>query len=395
MQASVRQQIHALTEARQSPCRARQGRQEGKRELRELARSLKRLGYIDRNVDVDALGFRELCDVVSAVEPRSLVGKVLLGLVGAFAILAGTSHLRHPYGPATKLPVSGIVPQQSMPALQTTQGTLDGVPLAKLTLPRITRFLQTLPHGVVEGECKRCVDQYGEMARSADAHVRRVAAMNPGHTAAKDPLGIAPGTHIFYTGAFKVRPLTHHGIYLGDGLIVDVGSIPEACRGPGRTSVAKVMSSAPFKAQGIGLTNFAEFAGRGAHVYQMRYTRALPAADVLARAVAAIGPNKYSLLHDNCEHLATELATGVRASHQVDEAKRAARVGASVAGIPAAATRFVRWMQRFWTDVAGAPASSAMTFHTAMEAMAASSPAASTFRSARSRASRSSKYISS
>jgi hypothetical protein len=167
-----------------------------------------------------------------------------------------------------------------------------------------------------------CVNSYKEAARTAHGHVRNVLRENPDLTASADPLGIQPGSHIYTKGAFKVPFLSHHGVYIGNGMVVDVGSIPTACM-PNEVKAkmsSKMKGTLAFKGQGIGIRTMEEFMENPKKtLYHVVYLNKNPRnpAHILRDAVQAIGPNKYDVFRDNCEHLATQIVSGVRRSTQV------------------------------------------------------------------------------
>ena len=72
--------------------------------------------------------------------------------------------------------------------------------------------------------------------------------------------GLHPGTQIFYKGAFGSQLLQHHGVYVGDGLVFEVGG--KWCRsGPSK-----------FTDQCLSVSSLGDFVSRGKGViYAVHY----------------------------------------------------------------------------------------------------------------------------
>jgi hypothetical protein len=95
----------------------------------------------------------------------------------------------------------------------------------------------------------------------------------------------------------------HHGIDVGDGTVVHAR--PDDFRNP-------------FGGGRVVRTAWDEFAGARPVRVRNEPAATFPPDEVVARALAHVGREGYSLAIDNCEHFATWCATGRRASRQVD-----------------------------------------------------------------------------
>lgn len=347
--------IFNITEAKRAPCQRSAKKLQAKvmLDVRQFAKELQKKKFIKKDINLDALSWDELCDHLAGIEEKSLVLKILGGITLGLAVgsvLAKTSHLRHPNGPAqsshkgTRYAVQMLADLRMPADVKNLQDSISQQIVGNVTLPKVDAFIR---NATLLDEQQNCTMDYEKMAVFLQNHVKNVRAQNKGLTASKDALGIRPGTHIFYTGAFtnKQKVLSHHGVYVGDGLVVDVGSIPTSCRiKTTRQANAKTMGiGLAFKAQGIGITNLAEFASRGADVSMMEYSKSKSASQVLKDLLTVVGPKPYNLVKDNCEHFATELVTGVKESHQIEEAK----LGAEAIGLPILAMKFIQAYQTY------------------------------------------------
>jgi hypothetical protein len=95
----------------------------------------------------------------------------------------------------------------------------------------------------------------------------------------------------------------HHGIDVGDGTVVHAR--PHDFRNP-------------FGGGRVVRTSHEEFAGGRPVRVRNDPPAAFPPDEIVARALAHVGREGYSLAIDNCEHFATWCATGRRESRQVD-----------------------------------------------------------------------------
>jgi hypothetical protein len=172
----------------------------------------------------------------------------------------------------------------------------------------------------------KCLKAFMRMAEEAFQVIKHVASLNPDFLAEQDEFGIAPGTHIYVVGAYRLPGITvytHHGIYIGACRVVDVGTIPKLCDPKARSGLAAFHQiSWDFKAQGIGLNTLDNFTKKTLgkfHVfaypakYQIRST-----VQILFDSVNSIGPKPYDLFRDNCEHFSTYMVTSIYESSQVE-----------------------------------------------------------------------------
>jgi hypothetical protein len=106
-------------------------------------------------------------------------------------------------------------------------------------------------------------------------------------------------------GAHIVTPrrgYTHHGIYVGDGRVVQYGGLSRGLRrGP---------------IEEVSLSQFAQ--GREIRV-RLEESRHFDRDEVISRARMRLGENCYHLLTNNCEHFCEWCVRGESRSYQVDE----------------------------------------------------------------------------
>lgn len=102
------------------------------------------------------------------------------------------------------------------------------------------------------------------------------------------------GDHLFV----RRRHYTHHGIDCGDGTVIHFG----------RKSVG-----AGRRVERVSRTAFA----RGGEIRVKSYRWKLPTEQILRNAESRLGETNYSLVRNNCEHIATWSVTGRRQSKQV------------------------------------------------------------------------------
>lgn len=138
--------------------------------------------------------------------------------------------------------------------------------------------------------------------------------------------GLVPGQQLFYGGAFGIPDLTHHAIYVGDGVVLEVGSGPLACK-----RVRRAMLS--FKDQMVGLSTLVNFAERAVKQRSEVNVVVTPedndpavAADRLRRAASVLGCWDYDAVANNCQSAANYISFGIRATAQGDAVLRTARV---------------------------------------------------------------------
>jgi len=171
--------------------------------------------------------------------------------------------------------------------------------------------------------------------------IEKVFRTNPNLTADKDPYGIAPGSHVAlpYTtdwrlpmvgagvlGRFgkqrmklaisgwddrstfftQINTLFHHGVYVGDGMIMHVG-------GGGYNRYLRGNQAGV-----VGLDSLALMTGMGKGMYLVEHDTTINKYQVMYNLLRAPGPWKYSKLWKNCEHWATETVTGTPISAQIE-----------------------------------------------------------------------------
>jgi len=105
---------------------------------------------------------------------------------------------------------------------------------------------------------------------------------------------VSRGDHLFV----RRRHYTHHGIDCGDGTVIHFG----------RKSVG-----AGRRVERVSRTAFA----RGGEIRVKSYRWKLPTEQILRNAESRLGETNYSLVRNNCEHIATWSVTGRRQSKQV------------------------------------------------------------------------------
>lgn len=202
----------------------------------------------------------------------------------------------------------------------------------------------------LEGEIKRKILQYEKVLGPAWKEMPREKL------AQQDEYTMAPGTQILRYGVAgasirtsmpgmqpQEHGATHHGIYLFDGIVVDVGSSPDSCahphishflsmsnnkygKGPRSSSMpAFITKLLPGKEKGInhfiGITSLYKFS-RGYNdvlydVYKYDYASSTaPIMQIFRDIVKNIGVKPYDLFERNCEHWASSILTGVPFSGQ-------------------------------------------------------------------------------
>ncbi len=106
-------------------------------------------------------------------------------------------------------------------------------------------------------------------------------------------------------GAHLVTPrrgYTHHGIYVGDGRVVQYGGLSRGLR---RGPVEEVSQF--------------QFAQRRPVWIRVERSGGLDPEEVVRRARLRLGEARYHLLMNNCEHFCEWCSRGEHRSHQVDE----------------------------------------------------------------------------
>ena len=133
---------------------------------------------------------------------------------------------------------------------------------------------------------------------SSDRHVRcRAGSRSTEHVL--DPAHEPPiGAHI----VTPRRGYTHHGIYAGEGRVVQYGGLSRGLRrGP---------------VEEVSLSQFAQ--GREIRVRLDRSSH-FDREEVICRARLRLGENRYHPLKNNCEHFCEWCVRGEPRSYQVDE----------------------------------------------------------------------------
>ncbi len=137
--------------------------------------------------------------------------------------------------------------------------------------------------------------------------------------------GILPGQQIYYGGAFGISSLTHHGIYLGDGVVLEVGQGPQKCKKVSRNTLS-------FKDQMVGLSTLTSFARRaqkqGSNIYILNTTNDGDPDTIIRRmkrALEVMGCWDYNILLGSCEHVANFISFGVHESVQSEAVVKGAR----------------------------------------------------------------------
>ncbi len=109
------------------------------------------------------------------------------------------------------------------------------------------------------------------------------------------------GTHIVTSRKFY----THHGIYIGDNMVIHYAGLSEGIK---KDCISKV--------------SVQEFVGSGTlSIYKhedLLFSNRLPAKEIVERAESRIGENRYNLLWNNCETFANWCTHGDEYSSQTD-----------------------------------------------------------------------------
>ena len=115
-----------------------------------------------------------------------------------------------------------------------------------------------------------------------------------------------PGAHI----RVKISNFYHHGIYIGDGEVVQFGYPNNITEDP---KDVKVMRS-PIN-EFVGTANFIEV-----YVYSKDELKTKRKdEDIIKEALSHVGEGGYSILKNNCEHFANRCVFGKGSSSQIDD----------------------------------------------------------------------------
>lgn len=180
----------------------------------------------------------------------------------------------------------------------------------------------------LQGDVARCLRAFKEMGAKAFGILQHVASTNPKYTAKADPFGIAPSSHLSVDRAFGVPGTTHHGVYIGEGYIVDVGTIPPACESERVKGAFYKHFGESYglawtrKSRGVGLTTLEQFTERTKGKFHLVVyhpdVKLRRVANILFDTVNAIGPRPYNLIKRNCEAFSMYVRTGIHESAQVN-----------------------------------------------------------------------------
>jgi hypothetical protein len=124
-------------------------------------------------------------------------------------------------------------------------------------------------------------------------------------------------------GAHIVTPrrgYTHHGIYVGGGLVIQYGGLSRGLR---RGPVEEVTLSQFYQAGRVWLREV------GSHWFDQN--------EVVRRARLRLGEDRYSLLTNNCEHFCEWCVRGQHRSYQIDD---------RIAGYGGVLLRLIDWLSR-------------------------------------------------
>jgi lecithin:retinol acyltransferase len=158
----------------------------------------------------------------------------------------------------------------------------------------------------------------GGRSRKTRGSVRRRAATCQQEGEAPEP---PVGAHLITPR----RGYTHHGIYIGQGLVLHYAGL------------ARNFQRSPVEE--VSLERFAN--GRPVHI-ECRSTSALAAEDIVNRARSRLGEDRHRLLTNNCEHFAEWSRFGTVRSHQVER-----WLGPAPVMTRAVVTSIGRWLARF------------------------------------------------
>lgn len=115
-----------------------------------------------------------------------------------------------------------------------------------------------------------------------------------------------PGAHI----RVKISNFYHHGIYIGNGEVVQFGYPNNISEDPKDVKVVR----SPIN-EFVGTANFIEvYCFSKAELKKKRNDE-----DIIKEALSHVGEGGYSILKNNCEHFANRCVFGSGSSSQIDE----------------------------------------------------------------------------
>ncbi|MEM8736006.1 MAG: lecithin retinol acyltransferase family protein, partial [Planctomycetota bacterium] len=118
---------------------------------------------------------------------------------------------------------------------------------------------------------------------------------------------MARGEHIYVQSSLNGLPFQHHGIDMGDGSVIHLAPASGA-----RVTISD--TSGEFTVRRDSLDDFC----RGEQPIVFEHVDARDAELICQEAEARLGESGYHLLENNCEHFATDCATGRHESHQIE-----------------------------------------------------------------------------
>lgn len=144
-----------------------------------------------------------------------------------------------------------------------------------------------------------------------DSKLRKLVAANV------KKWGVRPGTQIFYRGAFGTQMLEHHGVYIGYGIVCEVG---------GKWCKTGQFANGDFRKQCLSFNTLNNFALRGnGVVYEVKYDH-IDLDDLgvlreqLKRAIQLTKHSdwNYNPFTHNCQHWSSYVVTGTARITQCD-----------------------------------------------------------------------------
>jgi len=135
-----------------------------------------------------------------------------------------------------------------------------------------------------------------------------------------------PGDHLFYMGAFGVKELSHHGVYVGNGQVAHFFPVTDAPAAamPADAQTLEVLDHNKKNAR-IHLTPVEEFskhaaarATSGVYVYNHAARDRLPRVETVRRCLTLLGHDKYNAVSYNCEHFVNYCVLGTKTSKQIE-----------------------------------------------------------------------------